>query len=123
MCSSIDRRLLQHAGYPERKTRDGDTKDAPVGLVHLIGTFHGPDRRRQHGAARVAMNLARYERRLLADDPGPLDLVNLAVAVCNDPVSPTELHDHRALVLDGHGVRERERALIGGGAILEVACL
>src|SRR5262245_44862166 len=123
MCSSINLQLLQYAGDPQREARDHGAKHAPVGLVHLVGTFHGSDRRRQHRAARVAMDLSRYERRLLADDTGALDLVHLAVAVGDDPVPPAELHDHRSLVLDGHGVRECERALLGGRAILEVACL
>src|SRR5690606_28231053 len=70
-----------------------------------------------------AVRVAGIEHRLLADDAGALDLLDLAVAVGDDPVPTAQLDARRALVRDRDEVGERVAVLFGRGVLLEVGRL
>src|SRR5690606_14897228 len=106
-----ERALLHDARHPQAEARDLRPEDAALDVVHLVRAFHRPDRRRDDGAARVAVRVAGIEHRLLADDAGALDLLDLAVAVGDDPVPTAQLDARRALVRDRDEVGERVAVL------------
>src|SRR4029450_3874893 len=79
--------LLENAGKLQREARNGGLGHASALLVHLVRSLHGADRRGEHRPARVAVGFAGGEDGLLADDSRPLDFLDVAVAIGDDPVA------------------------------------
>src|SRR5262249_36884544 len=112
--------LLKDARNLEREARNACLEHLAGLGVHLVGAFHRAERRREHGAAGVAMHLAARERRLLPDHARGLHLLDVSVAIGDDPVPAAELGARGALVRDRDRVGEGEAALVGGRAIGQV---
>src|SRR5262249_24830939 len=107
-------RLLHDAGDLEREARDASREDAAGLGVHLVHPLHRADGRGEDRAAAVAVRIAGIQHGLLADDARSLNLLDVSVAVGDDPVSAAQLDAGCALVGDGHRVGEGEAALFRG---------
>src|SRR5579863_1522198 len=68
---------------------------------------HRADGRRNHCPARVFELLARLQERLVPDHTEPLHLLNLTLAVSDDPVPRDQLRGHLTRIADRQRVRER----------------
>ena len=78
---------MQHARHRKREHRDVRVERVTVRRDHLVRAAHRAHGRLQAGAARVLEALAGLQERLLADDAGALDFLDLMLGVGDDPVA------------------------------------
>src|SRR5689334_11660994 len=74
--------------------------------------MHRPHRGRQRAETRVLERLPRLEDRKLTDHPRTLNLLDLSVAVGDDPLAAQELRGLRTAVRDAYVIREVPGAVI-----------
>src|SRR6266850_5932124 len=111
---------VQEAGHREAEGLDGCVELLAVIAHHLVRALHGADRRLEHGAARIAKALARFEVRLFADHTVAAHFLNLAVRVRDDPVARHEARRNAAFIANGDGVGEDVTPLARIGLILDI---
>ena len=63
---------MDGVGLGEREFGDFGVESVAVASDHLIGSAHGPERRRQRAAGGVLKRLSRRECGFVPHDPGPL---------------------------------------------------
>src|SRR5438105_10714450 len=97
---------VQDARNGKRELRDRRLEARAILGHHLVGTAHRADGRRDGGAARVLVALARLQQRLRADDAEAAYFLHEALRVGDDPMAADELRGDVALVTDGDGVGE-----------------
>ena len=74
---------------------------------HLISAAHRPERGREWTSGRILKGLAWRQDRLVPDDTGALDFLNLVRAVGDDPVPTDELDRLDTLIHNAYGVGEK----------------
>ena len=92
-------------GHVKALTRRGDD--------HMVGSDHESGRRFQGRSRRVLKALAWFKQRLLADNAGPVHVLDAAACVGDLPGSPQQLHGFGALVLDLHAIRPYVVVVLG----------
>ena len=97
----------------------------PIALrgYHLVAALHRPDRRLERTEASIFEGRAGRQGRLLADDAGTLDALDLAVGVGDDPFARDQLRRFVADVRDAHVVLEEVLALARRAALGHVGAL
>lgn len=112
---------MQRARHVQGKLVDRRLKTLAV-LGHAeVRAAHRPDRRRDHGPARVFEMLARLQQRLVPDDAEPLHFLHVVLAVRDDPVTGDQLRRDLSGVADRQRVRECVLTVIGVGLFRQVA--
>src|SRR5450631_3109749 len=106
---------MQDARNGKDEFRYRHLEGRPIGADALIAAAHRSVRRAQWASAGVFERLARRQPRLLADDAGTADLLDLAVSVRDDPVARNKLCGGGARVFHADGIGEKidVRARIG----------
>ena len=89
--------------------------------MHLIRPAHGSTLRGQDCAARVTEAPAGAEDRLLTDDAGPLDLLDVTYPIGDDPVTRAELNHFVAVVRDRDRIGKHEAPAHRYGFLLDVS--
>src|ERR1700733_11606990 len=98
--------LIEGVGEGKRERGNGRVEARAVGSMHLIRASHLTARRPKDAPARVFEVFPGLKGRLVPHDAGPLHLLNLAVAVRDDPVAASQLRRAVAVVRDVNRVRE-----------------
>src|SRR5687768_9012136 len=91
----------------------GDLRVEAVARVgdHLIAALHDPERRAERAPGGVLEGLSRLEGRLLADDAGTADFLDVTGPVSDEPVACQQLHRLGTVVGNGDGIEEEPLAL------------
>ena len=109
--------LVERVGNGQRERRDARLERFAAWRHHRVAAVHGADIGLQRAEAGVFEVLAGLQHRLLADDPGALHFLGLAVRVGDDPVPADELSGVGAHVGDRDVIREDVLFLFGRAAI------
>src|SRR5579863_4273005 len=115
--STMATRSVHRVRDGEGERRDDGVEALAVLVDHAIGALHRADRGRQRAEAGVLAAIAATEDRLVADHPGPLHPLHLAIAIGDDPLAADQLHRLAVEVGDADAVGEEVVVLLRRAAL------